>query len=89
MRLFLPLLYKGSQPPHGANHSFDQASSLRCVVGTPTCFGKQKCRFAAMRMSGSFYLYLRLKKVIFTDFSQMLLFISCFYNDSNRIAPLF
>ena len=33
MRLFLPLLYEGSQPPHEAIHCFDQASSLRCVTG--------------------------------------------------------
>ena len=32
MRLFLPLLYEGSQPPHEAIHCFDQASSLRCVT---------------------------------------------------------
>lgn len=31
--IVLPLLYKGSQPPHRAIHRFDQASSLRCVVG--------------------------------------------------------
>lgn len=32
--IVLPLLYKGSQPPHRALHRFDQASSLRCVVGS-------------------------------------------------------